>query len=226
MGNTLKTDLEKSAIVRFKWIEVFGEGSEKYPGKYMITVMVPKNEKSIGLSISDGGKAKILAEGKEMLKSIKASMTKLGMKAFDLEKGDCEEFGIYNGIKDGDVVKKKKKGAKSPCPGYWFMNMSSKFKPEVIRAFSKDGKITDETKDELYDGCWGRVFYNMFTFSTDGNEGVTFGLGNIKKIYDDTSIGGGGGNFSDDDEDIEELEPEDDDFESDAKETEDEDEWA
>jgi hypothetical protein len=231
MGNTVKTEQMKSPIVRARFAEVFGKGSEKYPGKYMLTVMVPKNEKAIGLRISAEGKKKMVQEGKAFLKSVKDNMTKLGMKAFDLEEGECDEYGIYNGIKDGDKVNtaKKKKNSKPLAPGYWYMNMSSKFQPVVQRPLKKDGNIDDTTKDEFYDGCWCRVFYNLFTFAVDGNEGVTFGLGNIKKCYDDDAISGGaGGSFADDDDDdIEELEPEDDDFESDAEEAKDEeDPWA
>jgi hypothetical protein len=178
----------------------------------------------IGVNLKDDRKKELLADGKAFYKDLKKDIVWVAERAFPDD--DPQDY-VNAVIKDGDVVntRKKKKDAKPLAPGYFYVNCSTTQKPTVFRPKSADGVIDDEHSSELFSGCWVRVFYNFFSFDRPDNQGVSFGLGNIKKCYEDESLGGGGGSKFQDDDDVEELEPEESDFDNDEDEGEEE-EWS
>ena len=225
MGKKVKSAEKKSAILRASFVKVFKDGNTKYAkdGKKKFTMMclIPKSVDSIGVRLTDDRKKQLLSEAKDFYKSLKAELRDVAEKAFPDD--DVDEM-IDRVIKDGDKVntRKKKKDAKPLAPGYFYFDCSTMFKPTVFRPKAGDGQIDDDHESELFSGCWVRIFYNVYSYDGDENSGVSIGLGNIKKCYEDDKLGGEGGGSFDDDDDVEELEPEDDDFESSAEEEDDE----
>lgn len=75
--------------------------------------------------------------------------------------------------------------------GSKYVTLSSKEKPGLVNA--QGMPIDDETM--FYSGCWCQVSVNAFAYPKKGakgfgNYGVSFGLGNIQKIYDDEPLSG------------------------------------
>jgi len=54
-------------------------------------------------------------------------------------------------------------------------------KPGVV-----DGALEEITQQsgQFYSGCFARVSFSAYTYETDGNVGVAFGLNNVQKIKD------------------------------------------
>lgn len=59
-------------------------------------------------------------------------------------------------------------------------------KPGVVDNLGKN--VDDATK--MYSGRWGMLNVHAFTYDTDGNRGVSFGLDNVQLLDDDESLGG------------------------------------
>ena len=45
-------------------------------------------------------------------------------------------------------------------------------------------------RNEVYSGCYARVSISLYPFNTNGNKGISCGLGNIQKIADGEPLGG------------------------------------
>lgn len=69
--------------------------------------------------------------------------------------------------------------------GAVFLNLKSNRKPGVVDQNVQD--IINE--EEFYAGCWARASVNAFAYSQKGNNGVSFGLGNIQKVKDGEPLG-------------------------------------
>ena len=215
MAKSQKSAEKKSAIVRASFVKVLGDDSEFYKNekgnvKYTMMCLIPKTLDAIGVNVTDDRKKQMLAEGKKFYKELKADITAIAERAFP---DDGAQDYVDAVIKDGDKVntKKKKKDAKPLAPGCFYFNAGTYSKPSVMRPKSADGMIGDDCADELFSGCWVRIFYNVFSYDYPENSGVSIGLGNIKKCYEDEALGGSRSKFADDD-DVEELEPDDEDF--------------
>lgn len=62
-------------------------------------------------------------------------------------------------------------------------------KPGVIDGL--DGsKITEEDHPAIYPGRWCVASIRAFAYDVDGNRGIAFGLGNVRLLHDDDSLGG------------------------------------
>lgn len=138
--------------------------------KYSTAILIPKKDK-------------------ETLQAIK--------EAIELakEEGKVKKWGgkIPNGLKtpirDGDEERPDDPAYK----GMYFLNASSKRKPQVIDRHKNP--IDDPM--EIYSGVWARVSINFYPYNTNGNRGIGAGLGNILKTRDDESLGGGGARAED-----------------------------
>ena len=69
--------------------------------------------------------------------------------------------------------------------GAVFLNLKSKDAPGVVDQNVQ--KIIDTS--EFYAGCWAKASINAYAYSQAGNNGVSFGLGNIQKVRDDDPLG-------------------------------------
>jgi len=221
----------KSAIVRASFVKVLGDTkdfnkTEDGRVKYTMMCLIPKSVDSIGVNLTDDRKKQLLKEGKAFYKALKADAVEVAERAFpDDDPADYADAVL----KDGDKIntKKRKKDAKPLAPGYFYFNVSTMSQPSVMRPKAADGAITDSDADELFSGCWVRIFYNVYSYDHPENSGVSIGLGNIKKCYEDERLGGGTGAKFDDEDDVEELEPDDKDFDDapEGKAEEDDEDW-
>ncbi|MEG1497561.1 MAG: DUF2815 family protein [Clostridiales bacterium] len=145
------------------------EGADK---KYSSAILIPKEDKETLQKIKTAVDA-----AKEQGRSSKwdgkiPSNCKLPLHDGDVDREDDENYA-----------------------GHYFLNASSKTKPEVAKPMGKgaDGKmkfqeITDST--EVYSGCYARVSINFYPFNAMGNRGVAAGLNSVVKIQDGEFLGG------------------------------------
>lgn len=60
-------------------------------------------------------------------------------------------------------------------------------RPPVVGA-----DLTPIDSDEIYSGMWARASIRAFSYDTDGNRGVSFGLQAVQKLWDDEPLAGAG----------------------------------
>lgn len=79
-------------------------------------------------------------------------------------------------------------------PGYeedWtLIRATSKQRPKVLEGSSMEVIPEDEAADEVYAGRWCVASIRAFTYDTNGNRGVAFGLNNVMMLYHDEPLGG------------------------------------
>ena len=69
-------------------------------------------------------------------------------------------------------------------PGMHFMNMKSKYRPQLVDQDMQD--IIDPS--DFYRGCWARASVKPYWYEMKGNKGIAFGLQALQKTDDDDSI--------------------------------------
>lgn len=89
--------------------------------------------------------------------------------------------GLKTPLRDGDT---ERDGAE--YAGHWFINASSKRKPQIVDASVQP--ILDAA--EIYSGMYGRVSINFYAYNQAGNRGVAAGLNNVQKVGDGEPLGG------------------------------------
>lgn len=115
-------------------------------------------------------------------------MKKLHSGLFKQVFGDPKELSkaekaLYkNPFRDGDADKP----GSDLFAGKVFVRFSSKFAPGIVNT---SGKLLEA--EELYSGCYARVKANCFSFDTNGNKGISFGLQSLLFVKDGDMIGGG-----------------------------------
>ena len=70
--------------------------------------------------------------------------------------------------------------------GSYFINANSATAPGIVDADCNPIL----TRSEVYSGVYGRASINFYAFNSNGNKGVTCGLGNIQKVRDGEPLGG------------------------------------
>lgn len=160
----------------------FSEGQEE---KYSVCVLIPKSDKATLQKIKSAIEA-----AKE------AGAEKFGAK--------WEKAKHNIPLRDGDAELEEGKKEGAEYEGHYFINVSSKTKPQVVDAQVQP--ILDAT--EVYSGCYGRVSINFYPYDTVGNRGIGAGLNNVQKLADGESLGGKT-RAEDDFEAVEELEEDD-----------------
>lgn len=88
-------------------------------------------------------------------------------------------------VQDGDAPKQNGTMHGPECAGCWVLNLNSQIKPEVV---GEDGMATSTLKS----GDWGQVSLTAYAYNMSGNKGISFGLGNIRKLMDGEPLSGGG----------------------------------
>ncbi len=89
--------------------------------------------------------------------------------------------GLKVPLRDGDVERDSPE-----YRGHWFINATSKQRPQVVDASVQP--ILNA--DEVYSGCYGRVSINFYAYNQNGNRGVAAGLGNVQKVADGEPLSG------------------------------------
>jgi len=78
--------------------------------------------------------------------------------------------------------------------GAKFFTAKSNFPPQLLEKSNEAGQpptpILDPASD-VYAGAVVRLLVHAYTFNTDGNRGIAFGLDGVEKIADAERIGGG-----------------------------------
>lgn len=69
--------------------------------------------------------------------------------------------------------------------GAIYISLRSKQRPGVVDQNVQE--IIDQA--DFYGGCWAVASVNAYAYDTAGNQGVSFGLGNLQKIKDDDAFG-------------------------------------
>lgn len=70
--------------------------------------------------------------------------------------------------------------------GCWTIGVSSYRRPGIVDRNVQP--ILDA--DEVYSGCYVRVSLSCYPYNSNGNQGVTFGLGNVQKLADGEPLDG------------------------------------
>ena len=167
---------------RLSYVHLFEPyANENQEPKYSCVIMVPKTDKAT-------------------IKALRAAQQAA------LEAGAARHFGgkiprtWHDTIKDGDdeeVLEKNPEYA-----GYWVFSVSSKAKPGIV-----DGDVQPILDaSEVYSGIYARVSINAFSYNTQGNKGVSFGLNHVQKVADGEPFG----NITRADDDFDALDDEDD----------------
>ncbi len=89
--------------------------------------------------------------------------------------------GLKMPLRDGDTERDTPE-----YKGHWFVNATSKQRPQVVDASVQP--ILNA--DEVYSGCYGRVSINFYAYNQNGNRGIAAGLGNVQKVADGEPLSG------------------------------------
>ena len=88
--------------------------------------------------------------------------------------------GLKMPLRDGDTERDGPEYA-----GHWFINASSKRKPQIVD--NNVQPILDA--GEVYSGMYARVSINFYAYNQAGNRGVAAGLNNVQKVADGAPLG-------------------------------------
>ena len=141
--------------------------------KYSVSCLIPKTDKATLTKIHTAIEAaKEEGKGKKWGGKIPATL-KLPLRDGDIERPDDENYA-----------------------GCMFLNATSTDKPGIVDR--KVQPILDPM--QVYSGCYCNVSVNAYAFNTNGNRGVTFGLGNLQLLKDGERLSGKADAASDFDE--------------------------
>lgn len=132
--------------------------------KYSVSLIIPKSDTTTLKAIERAIDA-----------AIEAGTAKFGGKR-------PNKAALKLPLRDGDVERDDDAYA-----GAMFVNANSTTPPQVVDADVQP--ILDAS--EVYSGCYARVSLSFYAFNTNGNRGITCGLGNIQKLRDGEPLGGG-----------------------------------
>lgn len=100
---------------------------------------------------------------------------------------DSEPKGAYRNPLNRDGAEKSHLGGHF-VEGAKFFTGKTKFKPQLLDSERND--LLDPQND-LYPGAVVRLLVHAFTYNTDGNRGVGFGLDGVQKVGDAERVAGG-----------------------------------
>lgn len=169
MENTTNATKVITGKVRASYAHVFKPHSsiEGAEAKYSICLLVPKKDKFGIAAIKE---------------AIEAAMVQ-GMPKWNTK--NAANFkrpaNLKNPLRDGDLERPDDEN----YAGCYFINASSKMKPQVIDRDKNE--IPDP--DDFYSGCYCRASINFYPFSQAGNNGVGAGLNNLQKLADGERLG-------------------------------------
>ncbi|MCJ0586564.1 DUF2815 family protein [Enterococcus cecorum] len=162
-----------------------GEGEEP---RYSTQLIIPKSEKATLKALEQARKAAFDADGGSKLKGVKYANVHNTLRDAD------EEF-------DTDAEKPELKDC-------YFMNVSSKTKPGIVKRVNGANVETDDP-EEVYSGVYAIVSLNFYAFNVGKNKGLTAGLNNVMVLgYGDYLGGRASANSDFSDMDFEEVDDE------------------
>lgn len=161
-----KTEKMTTGLVRFSYCNVINpRKNDRDEEEYSCMILIPKEDK------------KTLNKIRRMVDELKTEYW--GNKLPPKYKGP---------LRDGDTYVSEESGEPDENRfGCYFMNLKSKFKPDVVDKY-KD-KIDDER--DFYSGCYGLACINFYVYDTKQNKGISAGISSIMKIKDGEPLGGG-----------------------------------
>lgn len=157
--------------VRLSYVHLFkpeaAEGSNDL--KYSVSIIIPKDDQ----------------ENLAKVRAAVSAATQAGLAG----KFAGKKTGLKDPLRDGD----EDRPDDPAYEGCYFINASSRTKPEVVEVATVAGKkqfvqVTDE--DKVYSGCYAHVSVNFFAYNTNGNKGIGAGLNNVCKVKDGGYLGG------------------------------------
>lgn len=139
------------------------------PGKYQITIVLPKDK----------------PETKKFIKDLE----KLFTQAMIEKLGKAIPFNVvkHYPVKDGDLPNEDG-DTNEAHEGCWVITASNSYKPHVIGLEGQD--LFEES--EVYSGAWYRATVGVYAWKHEsGTKGVSVDLKSVIKIKDDGRFGGG-----------------------------------
>ena len=158
--------------VRFSYVNLFEPKAfdENQVAKYSVTLIIPKTDVGTIQRMKDAIQA--AAE--------KGKSTKFGGKIPPVLKSTLKDADKDTN-NDGEILATLDENLKN-C---YVLRVSSTTKPGVVDA--NLNPIIDPT--EIYSGCYGRASVNFFAYNSNGNKGISAGLGNVQKLEDGEPLG-------------------------------------
>lgn len=104
---------------------------------------------------------------------------------------DGQPFGLHNPIHD----QKDKQNYAGYNAGSIFLNVSSKFRPDIVDSNGNPIPVGPAFKDRVYGGVWAILALTHYAFGTQRgakNSGASFGLAAVMVISDDEKFEGKG----------------------------------
>lgn len=173
-------DFMQTPIGRVSFAFVHGSGDPKEPGKYKMTLMLPKNAQAIAhLGMTDAASKKYLEDVLAFIRVLTSDVTEMAKSKWK----DKFKSKRWNPIIDGDTKTDSFKANEN----FWLLRMKTKYQPKIVNRSGEpiiDGNT--DPKNGFYSGCWARCVISAYTYNMGGNEGVSLGLGNkIQKAWND-----------------------------------------
>lgn len=154
------------ARLDFVWLSDPYKVDEKDPGKYQVTILIPKTE----------------TEAVKTLRSIIAEVTDIGKVT---KWGQTLPPNLKEVLRDGDERRNDPNGVYKGC---WYLTAKS---ARQVPVFNRN-KLPITNPDELYSGIWGAVNLAVFPYKASGSCGLAAGLNAVMKLRDDVRLSGGG----------------------------------
>lgn len=153
-GTKVITNKVRLSFVHVLEPHAMEEGQEK---KYSVMLLIPKEDKETVGNMKKAIKAAYEAAKSDKLKGVKFDKLKITLRDGDDEM-DIEDRPEFEGM--------------------YFMNVSSKTKPQVVKR--EDGMLVKtDSPDDVYSGVYAIASVNFYAYNTAGNKGVSAGLNNI-----------------------------------------------
>ena len=165
MANNTRSPKMTTGLVRFSFCHVL-EPKQNDAGEdeYTCMLLIPKTDK------------KTVAQVKKLVSTLKKDYW-----------GDKTPPKYRGPLRDGDEYVNEETGEQDENRfGHYYMNVKSKFKPDVVNKYKE--KIDDER--EFYSGCYGLACINFYVYDNKTNKGISTGLSSIMKIKDGEPLGG------------------------------------
>jgi hypothetical protein len=144
--------------------EPFTNDPDKEP-RYSVTILIPKSDTATMTKVHA---------------AIEAAKEDGRTKTFGGKLPGNLKSTLHDGDEEADLDRNPE------YAGHFYMAMSSKQRPGVVDV--NLNAILDAT--QVYSGCYARVSINAFSYSSNGNKGISFGLNNVQFLADGDPLGG------------------------------------
>ena len=154
---------------------------------YLITAQMPRPNKDGSPS---GKKAKysvvMLFEKGEDLSALKKLVQDYAIEKFGPDKAKWPKLKLP--FRDQADRLEGPKPLAGYVAGAIFATPTSERRPPVV---GPDARTIITNEADIYAGCYGRAFVNVFYYKVEGNQGLSFGLQMVQKTRDGEPLAGG-----------------------------------